>query len=250
MPRKIQFFGDSHARYLHLTSELQARIGLTPPGVEVAGKVVRAGSVMGFRRGKTTLRTRSMIKKFLPQTDLLVLGFGQVDLELGYYYRRVIKGEDISGDEFLDTLVGIYREFVESFNFPAERLALKGVNLTVLAEPEFSYEYIKRIVFEAKPENPEEKAAKLKAEILDETRQNDLHMSFNQAIKSMIEERGGHYFDINDAIAERDNDGGLVRPLRLDRRFMPSENDHHICDSLYIRKLHHLSMLEAFDLSA
>ncbi len=201
---------------------------------------------MGFRRGKTRLRTAQKIQKYLPKADLLVLAFGQVDLELGYYYRRIIKGETITPQEFVDRLANIYEEFIDRLAFPPARIALKGVNLTVLADADFTFRYVNSIITEEVVDPAPDMVDALRNTLLDETAQNAMHLSFNHKIAELIAARGGHYFDINNGICARQRDGRPMLPMKLGQQFMPATFNHHISDSLYVRQLHYVRMLRSF----
>ena len=138
MTTRLHIFGDSHSRYFFPLKFGYERAGLNRNKSVIAGEFIRAASLAGFRPGRSTLDTRLKIEAAMPACTHLVLGFGQVDLELGYYYRRVVKGEDITRPGYVAWLIEIYRTFLSELDLSGKQVALKGVNLSVLSSTGFT----------------------------------------------------------------------------------------------------------------
>lgn len=249
MPTKFHIFGDSHAHYFFFDRNWNARrFGLQAKEIELSGKAIGAASVAGFRPQKTKLSTKEIIQKSLPDVEHLVLAFGQVDIELGYYYRKAIKGDtSITPENFIPWLVEIYMAFIDSLDLNPGKTALKGCNLTVLNTRIFTRIYVSRIVGK-KALKSEEGAAllsKLDEILLNEDQQNAMSIAFNNSLKEETSRRGLQYFDIN---AETAKPAPAGLPMRLDDIHSPAAIDHHLVDSLAVRRIHYQKMLGAFDL--
>lgn len=252
MKLRIRVMGDLHARYLVRAGKAQRRMLLQRAGVDtnrysIGGDALAAASVAGFRPRSSTLDTKERIRAVIPETDVLGLAFGQVDLELGYYYRRIIKGEDIAPEGFVGWLLDIYRAFVEDLPIAPERIVFKGVNLTVFQVPDFSLEYISRIVMQEGDPEVEDRIAALRGALLSEREQNAMHLDFNRRLAALAERMGAGYFDINDAIAARGPDGVRRPELGIDPAHAPGGFDHHLSDSLEIRRLHCARLCDAVE---
>lgn len=226
----VTIFGDSHARYFFCTPLQLRRMSRFRRPFEIRGQPIDAASIAGFRPGRTTLGTKEIIADALAEADLLVLAFGQVDLELGYYYRLCIKGEALTPGRYVNWLIGLYDDFVSGLGFPRKRVLLKGVNLTVLTEKQFAVGYISRIIDETAPEAA---AKTLQASVLDEAVQNAMHLNYNDRLRAFAEGIGAWYFDINQEIR---NHNALLP--RIDGRFLPAQADHHVADTLATRNIH------------
>lgn len=234
MPTVLRVYGDSHARYfLNSNRFLYGRLGIGPDLPTIDGQAIQAASVAGFRPGKSSLNTKEIIQGGIDGADLIVLAFGQVDLELGYYYRKVVKREaGLDPASYPQWLAGIYFDFVDSLGVPPERLAIKGVNLTVLTERTFTERYARRIVLKEGEEKGQRRA--LREAILSEAEQNAMSLSYNALLRKECEAREIRYFDINASIA-RHEDGEIAG---IASRYCPAGLDHHLVDSLDVRRYH------------
>lgn len=256
-PRKAtpsaHVYGCSHSMFFHTTGDARVRLADLCDVPPVAGEVIIGASVAGFRPRASTLNTKEIVTRGAHEAQRLVLAFGQVDLELGYYYRKVIKGEDIEIVSFLRRLARDYLAFVEALPIARSRIALKGVNLTVLENPQFTFKYTRRIINEEKselaPKTPKAKRRmkrRLERAILPAQVQNAMHIGFNALIEAWCVQNGARYFDINSEIARVGQDGQPDPYLGLDPRFAPSGFDHHLTDSLEVRAIHARALARAF----
>lgn len=246
-------YGCSHSMYFHTSDVALTRLRDLTTVPQIGGEVIIGASVMGFRPRASKLKTKEIVTDGAKQAQRLVLAFGQVDLELGYYYRRVIKKEDISPEGFIETLVGHYTDFVAGLPIEKSRIALKGVNLTVLENPDFTFRYTRRIITEEKsdlaPKTPRERRQMrfaLRDALLPVQVQNAMHLAFNALIAHWADRNGARYFDINDAIARPDHTGKRDPELGLDPVFAPSGFDHHLTDSLAVRAAHVQALTACF----
>lgn len=197
-------------------------------------------TISGFGKRQSTLNVRSKlieeIKSFEP--DFICFALGQVDVELGLYYKRVVKGESIDISSYLDELSEVYvnniKEIVEGLSIPHRKVCIKGINLSVLTKSRpKAIQYTKRIITENVTEQSE---IKKYLDVLRDIYPSNLerysnHVYFNNKIKSLSEGLFC-YFDINDVI-EDPSVKGEVHPM-----YIPAKDDHHLLDSLFVRKIH------------
>lgn len=217
------------------------RLGLSREDFDVRGQAIHAASVAGFRGKVSTLNTKKIIEDALPNAERLTLGFGQVDLELGYYYRLIVKQEEgLEEQSYVKWLVGIYQRFISDLlsncSIP---LVIKGANATVLSTPFFTQYYVSRIISDGKG-SKQQWRRKLESCLLSEDQQNKMTYDFNAQMKSWCSEHGVGYFDVNSGIC--DPKTGRVR-----LEFHRAQPDHHLTDSLYVRKLHLDRLKHAFE---
>lgn len=233
----VHVFGDSHSRFFFPTPDCGLkRLGIDKSGLSISGEAISAASLAGFRPKSSTLGVREKVVAQVARAPNLVLAFGQVDLELGYYYRMVVKNDSsIEPVSYVSWLIDLYRDFIVGIDFGKTRVALKGVNLTVLKDPAFNLRYISRII--SKGEQSEHHRAALKACMLTEERQNRMAVDFNRKLLALATELGLAYFDINDLIQDQRS----VTP-KIAECHCPAAFDHHLADTLFIRRAHILRM--------
>src|SRR5690606_15775642 len=105
-------------------------------------KQVNGASLTGVRKYASTLRLKEIIEAKVKTSSHLVVSLGQVDLELGYYYRQVVKGELWTAADYIEFLVDIYKGLLDGIGVSECQVALKGANLTVLSTPLFTKRYL------------------------------------------------------------------------------------------------------------
>lgn len=246
----ITAFGDSHGTYFFETAFYAGRLGLQQPlSYRINGRIFAGASVAGFRGERSTLMVREAILATLPGCDRLILAFGQVDLELGYYYRLAVKGEAIDPGSYVTWLTGIYVRFLAGF-LPAGhcRVAVKGVNLTALAPRPFATRYVARVVKEGTTLTQAEAERRVEPFILAEDAQNAMHLQFNAELARQAAALGCGYFDLVAQTGNGSLHGLSTQPLRLADHFRTAGFDHHLADTVVTRRLHYEAAGRAFGL--
>lgn len=235
---KILIFGDSHSMYFNLTNELKDMCE-SFRGIKTKVVTIPGATINGFGKRKSTLNLRDKFIKELNDfsPNFVCFALGQVDVELGLYFRKVVKGEFIEDKSFIDELCDNYlltiKDVLRDSNIPLNKVCVKGINLSVLTKSRHkAVTYTKRII----TENIQEEEAKKFLDILQKTYPSNLerysnHIYFNSVMKGKTDGICS-YFDINDLIEDPDVKGE-VHPM-----YIPSSSDHHILDSLLIRKIH------------
>src|SRR5699024_10773924 len=97
----IVTIGDSHSKFFGPPKYFAGRAGLrTPLRYTIEPNPISAASVAGFRPGVSTLDVKTKVHQALTGASMAILSFGQVDLELGLYYRRAVKGEEWEAEQY------------------------------------------------------------------------------------------------------------------------------------------------------
>jgi hypothetical protein len=143
---------------------------------------------------------------------VLCFALGQVDIELGYYYRRVIKGNNVELKVFSIELLERYIENIklvtEKLGYSKERVIFKGVNLLVLINSRAkAINYTSKIIIE-NVERSEERAMfreKLSKMFLSNFERAYYHIAFNESLKKYAQKVGMKYFDINSLVEVEHN---------------------------------------------
>lgn len=247
-PADVTVFGDSHAALFLPFPHSQGRLGYAgPPPYTIAGQAMYAASIAGFRPGQSKLHAKEKIRAALPEVERLVLAYGQVDLELGYYHRLAVKGEEITPAGYVDWLLDIYAAFVDGLDVDRDALALKGVNLTSLVPQEFAIQYVRKIVQRGNELDDAEADARLAPFMLDEDAQNAMHLAFNAGLAAYAARTGCRYFDL---VAQTAAPGSPTGTPRLADAVRTAQPDHHLADTVAVRRMHYDAIGAVFDLDA
>ncbi|GAB3177074.1 hypothetical protein GCM10027060_00790 [Nesterenkonia halophila] len=248
-PQMVSVLGDSHSTLFFPTHFYAGRLGYRDSlPVRVTGRSIRAASLAGFRPGSSKLNVKEEISAALAEAQKLVLAFGQVDLELGYYYRLAIKQEEIEPTRYVEWLLAIYRDFLNGLELAPCDVALKGVNLTALSPRGFATRYVSRIVTEGKDMTWKEAVPVVRPHVLSEGEQNAMHLAFNAGLAQLTEELGLRYFDLNEELATSPHPALAAGPITLADQFKTGAFDHHVADTVVARRVHYEGLLKAFDL--
>ncbi|WP_409438914.1 hypothetical protein [Psychromonas sp. GE-S-Ul-11] len=237
---KILVFGDSHSQLLKLSDEMKE---IYPSFKKIACEVVSlsGATISGFGKRKSSLNSREVfirkVNQFKP--DVLCFALGQVDVELGYYYKKVVKGDDIDFHTFASELVETYINntitLVSELGIDVNNVIFKGINLSVLTNSRVkAVNYTSRIITENITDSASilEYKKKLNAAFPSNLERSYYHLKFNKALQDTAVTSGMKYFDINYLVEDKDNKG------LVDLKYIPAGQDHHLVDSLYIRSLH------------
>ncbi len=231
---KIFIFGDSHARYFDVNDKVISHAPWVR-GVNIDLHKYPASTIIGLGRRNSTLNLSDKIKSILSddRSSARCFCFGQVDIELGFYFRKIVKNEDITFDDFIPHLLDNYKSFLDNHN--NGKLILKGINLTVLKNEQFAINYVSRIITENIDDEKlrREYIIKLKSSFDSFKLRNKAMIDFNRGLKVLSKSSGWKYFDINDEISNFTPGKGVIDS------YIPSGNDHHLVDSIHTRLPEH-----------
>lgn len=233
----ILVFGDSHARFFTESPITKSCTKEFNNVVSFNCSVIGGASVIGLGRRQSHLKVRDIIESASSTESVCVLNFGQVDLELGYFYRRAVKKESLNYYEWTEILVDALLLFVNDIKRLFKVIVVKGVNPPVIKETGLMVKYASRIVSENLPQGSDraESLAYLKMIMPDVLTRTLVSEHFNHILRQKILASDVLYFDIFDHLI---GDNGTVSDI-----FIPAILDHHLADSLYLRQLHRLSLM-------
>lgn len=239
--------GDSHCGYFDIPEEIRSSNN-NFRGVHNHVLSIPGATINGFGKRNSTLNVNEKItnKYESLNPNYLCFALGQVDIELGFFYKTLIKNEEIRFPEFakktVDTYIKSIVDFSKNQEHPLENICVKGVNLPALVYNRAKcVNYTLKIITEniIKIEDINEHKKNLQKHLPSSLELNRNHILFNNELKNSALEYGIKYFDINTQISDKKS--GL-----LHKKFVPSKYDHHIIDSLYVKELHINSLIKAF----
>ena len=234
----ILIFGDSHMRFFTDTPMIKRATKELSDLVSFNCSVIHGASVIGLGRRQTHLNVREIIESSSSIESVCVLNFGQVDLELGYFYRRVVKKESLNYYDWIESLIEAFLSFVHDIKPLFKVIVVKGVNPPAIKNTDLMVTYASRIVLENLSHEPERKDSlnhlrKIMPDVLTRTL---VAKHFNRLLQQSMNGVDVLYFDILDDLID---DNGIISD-----KFVPANFDHHLADSLYLRKLHRISLVK------
>ncbi len=197
----------------------------------------------GFGRRSSALGVQSRALRLVRTHEHLcgitVFAFGQVDVELGLYYRWLFKDAKIDALAFFEEIIDIYIRNITEIASSA-RPIIKGINQTVLVDQNRAVAYVSRIISEnsATPTQAKELAKTLATLYPEIQRRLELTTQFNQILRDYAKKYDLTYFNLNQHLID-------PKTRRVKEIHSPADHDHHIVDSIDIRKLHLAMLLKA-----
>lgn len=229
----IVVFGDSHCRYFEANKRVRHGVSWLE-GLSIDVHSIRGASIIGLGRKRSKLKVFDTVHKNISKESVNVFCFGQVDLELGYYYRLILKDEqwDLAG--FADFLLEHYVEFLSSLPLPSQNIVVKGINLSVLTTKNFALRYVHRVITENLDDKNDVRAARARLEAMLDTYADRCAavVYFNNRLREIAQRHGWGYFDINDILSDGMPINGVAD------RFIQAIFDHHVVDSIEMRRIH------------
>ena len=138
--KKISVFGDSHSRIFK-------KINIKNIVLDVNN--ISGGTITGLAKRISTLEIKKTIIAYLQnqELDYLILKFGQVDIELGYYYKSVVKNDTFTKQEYIDIIIGKYKLFLEDIlkYIDKSKIIIWGINPPALLSKKKCLLYTSRI---------------------------------------------------------------------------------------------------------
>ena len=241
----VLVLGDSHAESFFPQGKSPKIIG---HDISVYGEAMVAATVTGFGRTRSALnvntRARNMIKEHRTNCRHVLFALGQVDVELGLYYRWAVKDEMVVPETFFEEIVALYIRNIKEMKGELQPI-IKGINQTVLKNQPHALHYTSRIILEREKGSAE--VSELKAKLREVYPSYDVRLMLNNLFNEILADgaarAGIPYFDINAAIIDKDT--GEVADA-----FCPNYNDHHIVNSVETHKLHIKHVLAAIGRSS
>lgn len=227
--------GDSHTRYFKKANTLawSGILSRTSPSVTAFDYV--AASAKGFAAGPTSrFAYRSFRRDYEANCpDFICLGYGQVDAEMGFYFRKFVKGYTGSAEADLSGVFDAYIQMAEA-TVKTRPLVFKGPNPSTLRIDiqllTHSFQRLvvritdteeRKVIWTAMNERP--------PSVTDHAMNNCTAAAI---LKSKVEKAGHIYFDIRSEV-EDSATPGMAR-----WEHVPAISDVHLCDSFHVRKAH------------
>ncbi len=241
----VLVLGDSHAECFFQQGKATKISG---QNISIYGEAMLAATVTGFGRSRSALNVNTRVRKLIDQhhqqSRHILFALGQVDVELGLYYRWVMKDEMIEPQALFENIIELYISNIKELSGNLNPI-IKGINQTVLKKQPHAFYYTSRILFE-KSGNPARMAA-LKAKLLEVYPSYDVRLfisnMFNNMLSEAAEKAGIAYFDINDAIVNKETG-------EVEDAFCPNFSDPHIVNSVGAHKLHIKHLMSAIGRSS
>lgn len=229
----IKIFGDSHTVYFQKKPILNKRfLSNNIAYINSECYVYKAASVKGFGSRNSTLNVRDQILLKIKDDDLVVLSFGQVDIELGIYYKKIVLNENETYKSFFQACIDSYILLINLIKEKSKNIVIKGLNLPVLLDENQAAKYVSRIITEniINGSQKENATRSLRRNLPNIFERINITNTFNSLLQEMASREQLLYFDINKMIAYPN---GIVK-----EEFLPSSFDHHLADNVKTRMVY------------
>ncbi|MEF2230474.1 MAG: hypothetical protein V3571_06065 [Pseudodesulfovibrio sp.] len=219
--RNVLIVGDSHANFTfgHL-----ARQNAYDSDSLVISRL--GASIVGFGRSRSTLGVFEKVERYVRvhEPAHIVFKFGQVDVDLGIYYRIVVKNQVLDFERFFSEAVAGYVERIRQLADHA-RLYVCGINPPCLFDQAAAAGYTAKVIAENIESDEQRRAltrrlGKILPSIEARTR---ISLLFNSLLRQAAEARSLPYFDFADHLL--DPETGLLK-----ERFRQADNHHIVFD--------------------
>lgn len=230
---RVCILGDSHVRSLFLDYNIfQRNFNLEPTILAISG-----ASISGLRRDTSTLGLKNKISSYVGYANpsVVVFKFGQVDIDLGYYYRRIVKNIDLNFNDFIEDLS---KQYISQVSYYAKKYKclVCGINLPSI----FKKPYATTVVGNAITESIDDAEMKsvcierLSVEIPSIHERTRMSLAFNGLISSECAKRKICYIDFNDYFLDKNS-------MLLKHEF--SQNNDVHCATTFRDKQHCIDIL-------
>lgn len=235
--KKYVIFGDSHSQFF---------TGRNHENLEIHLYRVPGASMAGFGKKQSTLKVADTIRQTIyyhQDLDLLILKFGQVDVELGYYYRLVVKKESVDFTDFAEKIVSMYFDFIKSLDVEKRRIYVLGINLPSIFKKNNAIRYTSPIITKNVQDGAEVKSLKKDLvnclpEIDERTNRS---LIFNEILNSFCHKNNVGYGDFLKETIDEET-GRLKGEFHLREDNDPHFRDGHSTRKLYADKLQLISL--------
>ena len=139
----IKIFGDSHSRIFK-------KINLNKYDIDVES--ISGASLSGLTNKNSQLQVKNKILNYLQNNkpSFLILKFGQVDIDLQYYFKIVMKNQKINKEIYIRNMINNYIKFIHELSkiYPKNKIIIYGINPPSLIDKQKCFEYTLRIIAE------------------------------------------------------------------------------------------------------
>lgn len=243
---EICCFGDSHTRYFKKSNLLKWTGFLTSTSPKIIAFDYIAASAKGFAAGA---KSRFTHKKFM--TDLtarnpsfVCLAYGQVDAEVGFYYRQFVTEKSSSAEADLSAVFDAYVVTAKQA-LAGRRVVFKGLNPSTLRDDISLQEYVyRRTTKDISDKNLRQTIKdRIEASGLNSKDHGEINCIANDLLKERVEKAGMGFFDIR-ASTEDPTTPGLASWA-----YIPADMDVHLVDSCEVRVAYQSELFERIQLA-
>ncbi len=238
----VLVLGDSHSRSFFNQPLLGPFIDAGGVERKIYCHKIRGASMTGFGRRKSSLALRSvthrLVKKYRNYCSHTVYAFGQVDVELGLYYRWLEGGKYFDPNDLFEEIIGKYIENILKFRTKTTPI-IKGINQTVLEDHKTSVQYVSRVLHKPKHTDADNPHFQKLLEIYPpyEARKA-ISNDFNHLLKTKSENAGIRYFDLNSQLVAPETNSVYYA-------YRPAGTGHHVLDSIKMRQIYKDALAKA-----
>lgn len=206
----IKVFGCSHSRIFK-------KIKINDYSINC--EAISGATLSGLPKKISTLSVKNRIISYLKNNEpsFLILKFGQVDIDLKYYYRLVVKGESLEKHEYIQQLLLCYDKFISEIlpYIDKSKVIIFGINPPALIDKEACFEYTSKIILE----NQKELYDLLKKSIKSIEERTSFSRDFNEKLNEMCISRGIKYTEVFNEFLNSNN---------IVSNTFTKNNDHHL----------------------
>ena len=206
----IKVFGCSHSRIFR-------NVKLDKYSIDCEN--ISGATLVGLPKRISTLDIKNRIITYLKENkpNFLILKFGQVDMELRYYYKIVVKGENIDKNEYIKDLISCYESFILGLleHIDKEKIIIFGINPPALTDKDTCYIYTSKIIFD----NNKASHDLLKSKIESIEERTSFSKLFNINLSEMCIKNNIKYTMVFDEFLNSQN---------IVSDFFTNNNDHHL----------------------
>lgn len=206
----IKIFGDSHCRIFKKCINK----------LKIDCSVISGGTITGLPKRISTLEIQNKIFDYLENNKpkYLILKFGQVDIDLRYYYKSIKNNSKIDKVIYIKEVIQAYKIFLTKLieKYPDINIIIWGINPPTLVTKESCFKYTKRIIFNESNNEDENILYEIIESIEDRTL---FSKHFNNNLSMLCKEYNLTYVDVFDDFLDKNN---------IISNTFTNNNDHHI----------------------
>ena len=212
----IAIFGDSHSNVFNK---------FNVDGVNIFCNSISGGTISGLPKRISTLNIKNIIIDYLKNNspDYIIFKFGQVDIELGYYYKNIIKNENINKEDYIKYLLDSYISFINEIEkyIDINKIIICGINPPCLISKSDCFEYTKRIIFENVNNNLDIYIDKLNNLIENINNRTKFSTNFNYELRNLCKNKNIKYIEVFNELLTNE---GILNDIFVDNNKL----EHHI----------------------
>lgn len=213
----ISIFGDSH-------SDIFEKINIENVNFHVNS--ISGGTLTGLPKRISTLNIQNQIINHIKinAPQFLILKFGQVDIDLGYYYKKIIKEKTINKQDYIKFLINCYDNFIINIQkyINKDKIVIWGINPPSLIDKNDCIKYTSRIIFENIEESLQDTYTEKLNNITEDIKsRTEFSYDFNYELRKYCKDKDIKYVEVFNELLTPE---GILNYKFIDKQI----NDHHL----------------------